>query len=74
MTDRPLSEQQERRLVLAARGWISSSTARSMPSLERRGLVERYWEKCNGRRVYNWRATDAGRAEAERIRARDRET
>jgi DNA-binding MarR family transcriptional regulator len=74
MTERPLSEQQERRLVLAAHGFISSSTERSMPSLEKRGLVEKYSETYNGRRCYNWRVTDAGRAEAERIRARDRET
>ena len=34
-------------------------------------------ESCttiNGRRCYNWRVTDAGRAEAEKIRARDRGT
>jgi DNA-binding MarR family transcriptional regulator len=71
MTERPLSKQQETRLVLAARGFISSSTERSMPSLARRGLVEKYWETYNGRRCYNWRVTDAGHAEARRISARE---
>ncbi len=74
MTARPLSRQQETRLVLAAAGFISSGTERSMPSLARRGLVEKYWETYNGRRCYNWRVTEAGRAEAQQIRARERET
>lgn len=72
MTERPLTEQQERRLVIAAFYGITQSVERSMPSLERRGLAEKYWETYNGRRVRDWRVTDAGRAEAERIRARDR--
>ena len=72
MTERPLSRQQETRLVLAAAGFITRNAERSLPSLERRGLAEKYWETGNGRRWRMWRLTDAGRAEAQRIRARDK--
>lgn len=70
MSERPLTEQQERRLILADHGIISTSTARSMPSLERRGLAERYRETDGGVSHVYWRITDAGRAEAQRIRER----
>lgn len=72
MAERPLSRQQETRLVIAAFYGITRSVERSMPSLERRGLAEKYWEVDSGRRWRNWRVTEAGRAEAERIRARDK--
>jgi DNA-binding PadR family transcriptional regulator len=72
MTERPLSRQQETRLVIAAFYGITRSVERSMPSLERRGLAEKYWDTSNGHRWRMWRVTEAGRAEAQRISARDK--
>lgn len=62
MAERPLTAQQERRLVIAATYGITQSIEGSMPSLARRGLMERS-------RVAGWRVTEAGRAEVDRIQA-----
>jgi DNA-binding PadR family transcriptional regulator len=65
---RPLTEQQQRRLVIAHTYGITVSVARSMPSLERRGLAERYWHKEGGQRWRMWRLTAAGHRVAEQLR------
>jgi DNA-binding PadR family transcriptional regulator len=67
-TGRALTEDQERRLAIAAFYGVTASVERSLPSLERRGLAERYWHKTSGRRWRSWRVTAAGRATALRLR------
>jgi DNA-binding MarR family transcriptional regulator len=67
MADRPLTEQQRIRLMIAAFYGITLTVERSMPSLARRGLAERYHYTEHGRRYAEWRLTDAGRAEARRL-------
>lgn len=69
---RPLTEQQQRRLCTAAFYGITSQVERSLPSLEKRGLVERYRHTEHGRSIVDWRVTDTGLAEAKRIRAAQR--
>lgn len=69
----PLTGQQERRLVIAAYHGVTGTVERSAPSLARRGLMERWRHVEHGRSVVDWRVTDAGHAEAARIRARDLE-
>jgi len=68
---RPLTKRQETALVLGAYWGISQSTEGSMPSLAGRGFAERYRHTEHGRSYVDWRITDAGRAEAARIRTRD---
>jgi len=63
----PLTEQQKRRLVLAAFYGVTRQVERSMPSLERRGLAERYWHRSGGRRYRMWRVTAAGYRMAEQL-------
>lgn len=67
MTERPLTEQQQRRLTLAYYGHFSYTVERSMPSLQRRGLAERYRQTDGGISRAYWRLTEAGRQEARRI-------
>jgi hypothetical protein len=66
--ERPLTGQQRQRLVLAAFYGITADVAKSMPSLERRGLAEKYWRRWNGRRNRMWRLTAAGYRVAEQLR------
>lgn len=70
-TSRPLTERQTSALTLLhLMGFISTHTSKSMPSLQRRGFVEGYRDWSNGCAGHKrWRITEAGHAEAERIRA-----
>jgi len=67
MTERPLTIRQRHALVMlpGTYRWTLSS----MPSLARRGLVERTSTVEHGRRVLGWRLTEAGEAKAAEIRA-----
>jgi|HubBroStandDraft_2_1064218.scaffolds.fasta_scaffold12081_6 hypothetical protein len=69
MAERPLTDQQERRLVIAAGFGVTQSIKGSMPSLARRGLMERYRFTEAGRSFAGWRVTEAGVAEVTRIQA-----
>lgn len=60
---RALTFRQESALVLVARGQVSSYTAKSCPSLVKRGLVR----DCGLRRLVRWEATTAGSALADAI-------
>jgi hypothetical protein len=66
---KPLTEQQRRRLVIAVYFGVTASVERSMPSLERRGLMARERRTEHGVSHVWWVPTEAGRREAERIRA-----
>jgi hypothetical protein len=62
-----LNEGQSLALRLLAVGHLSHAAAKSMPSLERRGLTERYWVHADGRRYRSWRLTATGRDLAGRL-------
>jgi len=70
---RPLTKGQRRALTLLGLDLVSTSTARRMPSLHRRGLAEPYWTVEGGRRYKHWRITDLGRKEVEAEREAERE-
>ncbi len=65
---RPLTERQKRALLLADAIGVTRTVERSMPSLAGRGLAEKYRQADSGRSYVYWRLTEAGRAEAARIR------
>jgi DNA-binding MarR family transcriptional regulator len=65
---RPLTERQERALLIADGFGVTRTVERSMPSLARRGLAEKYRKVEGGRSYVYWRLTDVGRAEVARIR------
>ena len=67
MTDRPLTKKQETALIMMP--GIYRWTQGSLPSLERRGLVERFRHTKYGRSVVDWRLTEAGTAEAQALRS-----
>lgn len=65
MTERPLTHRQESALISVVQGRASSYTAKSCPSLVKRGLVR----DCGHRRLVRWEATAAGVALVEEIMA-----
>ena len=70
---RALTARQKTHLQLAAMGFFSVRVERTCPSLERRGLVERYRHTEHGRSYVDWRITEAGRAEAKRLREAEKQ-
>lgn len=71
MSARALTERQQAALIMLPN--VYSWTEGSMPSLARRGLVERYSTVTRGRRYNDWRLTEAGHSEAARIRESKRD-
>lgn len=67
----PLTARQSTALILASRGFVSTHSSGSMPSLERRRLVERERVIEHGRRHYTWRVTQAGHDTSRRLVALD---
>jgi DNA-binding MarR family transcriptional regulator len=65
---RPLTERQERALLIADGFGVTQTAARSMPSLAGRGLAEKYRDAAGGVSHVYWRLTEAGRTEAARVR------
>lgn len=65
---RPLTERQERALLIADGFGVTQTAERSMPSLARRGLAEKYRKVEGGVSHVYWRLTEAGRTDAARIR------
>jgi hypothetical protein len=68
VADRPLTERQQTALAIAAFYGVTRSVEGRMPALERRGLVHRTWVVSGGPRYRDWEVTDAGLAEAKRLR------
>ncbi len=66
MSGRQLTERQKRALIMMPS--IYRWTEGSLPSLAGRGLVERYTYTEHGRRVINWRLTEAGKPIAAALR------
>jgi|HubBroStandDraft_3_1064219.scaffolds.fasta_scaffold12282_6 hypothetical protein len=64
---RALTAGQKAALLIAVFHGVTGSTAGSMPSLEGRGLMERYRHTEHGRAITAWRPTPAGIAEARRL-------
>jgi hypothetical protein len=67
---RPLTEKQKRALIMMPSVYLW--TQGSLPSLAARGLVERFHYTEGGRRWHDWRLTEAGTAERDRLVAERR--
>ena len=67
MAERPLTKKQQSALIMMPN--VYRWTEGSLPSLLRRGLVERVRVVEHGRGYWDWRLTEAGAEEAQAIHA-----
>jgi hypothetical protein len=67
MTERPLTKRQQNALIMMPNVYLW--TEGSLPSLLRRGLVERERVVEHGRAHWAWRLTEAGAEVADALRA-----
>ena len=70
MPERPLTKKQKTALIMMP--GVYQWTQGSLPSLERRGLVERFRHTEYGRSVVDWRLTEAGAEMSATLRAASR--
>jgi DNA-binding HxlR family transcriptional regulator len=70
MAERPLTKKQKAALIMMP--GVYRWTQGSLPSLERRGLVERYRHTEYGRSYVDWRLTEAGAEMSDTLRAASR--